>query len=288
MINLLKMKKGFTKYWIEIIGGIIIVVVILLIFIYFGSSISTAVEDANNKQAFNDLKALMAKAMTQGEETLTPFKLRTDVDQRAYAAVIIPRETADYLYSGSYDGKQLKDIGNDGKFAIKKCTTPNIGNLQDACLCLLRIDYSSSFFADCVPYNNLITVNAGSTWEEEFQKITTWANNKLLNAFDKEGNDYAVERIKVMDCARIIEDIGCTYRAPDGTMYPCTLRYFGKPLVWLAGLKGDSFQKRPIKFEIFILEKQDYGWFLNMKIEGGSTVYNANDKIPCDTWCGKC
>ena len=37
---------GFTKFWIEIIGGVIVVVVILLIVVYFGTSIATGLEDA--------------------------------------------------------------------------------------------------------------------------------------------------------------------------------------------------------------------------------------------------
>lgn len=283
------LKKGIAKFWIEIIGGVIIVVVILLIFVYFGSAVSTAMEDAANKKTFSDLQGLMAKAMEQGEETLNPFKLSVGTDNRIYAIAYVPRDVADCFYNPSScsAGKTPLAFGDTtSKFEIQKCTQQELQSSdygQDICMCLFRIDYKGG--CDEGAYNMITTSTpSGASWLADMLLIsdasTGWGTTKMLESFNEGSYDYAISNIKILDCARVIQDVRCSY-TEGNTEYPCLLHYDGKTVVWMSADGGLVFHDQ-LYVESFILKKS--GWHLDITMDGkrDGTIHE-DGRAPCNT-----
>ena len=215
--------KALSKFWIEIIGGVIIVVIVLLVFLMFGSSVSTGVEDASNKQAFVHFTQLIGKATREGEDTVAPFNIKTSDAHRAYAILFIPPSTAECLYengksSTCYNsGHPQLSLDEMSKYKIEKCTTSSKENPKDICLCMIRID-SKRHKSDINLDGDFISFK-GNNPKEAFDDITSWGKD----VFENETLDNSdVENIKIIDCSLMMGDIGCSVRY-DNDDYPCAI-----------------------------------------------------------------
>ena len=268
--------KAISKFWIEIIGGVIIVVIVLLVFLMFSSAITTGVEDAANKQSFVHFTQLIAKANREGEEAVAPFVMKTSTSNRVYAITFISPSIADCMYNYSSKGNPTdndlimcphKDghpihpsfkLDGLSKIKLKKCTSTSLqgkGDVTDICLCLIRADYKNSFGGlgpSCQPFYNIIgyDVNnlAGSVHDPKsaYDDITYWINDSLEQRLFSSNKVY---NVKVLECSLMKDDIGC-YVNENGVEYPCVIAFAPKDSVfrgimtdWFGGISGGTGAK---------------------------------------------
>ena len=276
-----------VKSQIKVIGGIIVVVIVLLIIIYFGSVVSTAIEDSDNKDALITLGQGMAKAMTQYETTITPWKLYTGVDDRNYAIIFIDNYTAACLlgYSSQSCNINPPRLDEQSRSSLKNCNEPT-----DLCLCLFRITYKNPFFkSSCDDLNvNIITLPSKANYNDEKRQLRNWRQDKFLPIFQAN----AVTNLKVLRCLRIRDELGCVYHdTSTGIDWPCLLHYNGKLVTWIGAEGGPLNVASNIDIEILILNKtSDTSWYLDFvpDDESKADIKVRNNMMPCDTNCGEC
>ncbi len=233
--------KAVSKFWIEIIGGVIIVVIVLLVFLTISSAVSTGVEDASNKQAFIHFTQLISKANMEGEDTVAPFSIKTSDNHREYAILFMPPSTADCLYTYSANKSAsdedldtcMKDSSTSipirpsvtldrvSMMKIKKCTSKSLQDEDmpnDICLCMIRIDsrkyepYTNLVGEEVIPYER-------DNPDAAFKDITNWGRYVFEGVIL---DSHTSANLKVLSCSLMIGDIGCSVKYKNRE-YPCAV-----------------------------------------------------------------
>ncbi len=241
------MKKGFTQHWIEIIGGVIIVVLILLAVILFGSTISTAVEDAQAVSMFGSFKSAMRESSEgfKGIASISDFRLETSVKGRYYAITYIPLElTHCWLGKGDVCGAEY-ELYERGENHLEKCYQPGQHH-NDACMCVIRVDLPHrdkySLFE-----HNLYKENWGGTPLQDAQSIQgNWGEYLMVEEIQylKHPN------VKILGCAMVMDEIGCSYfNETLNYAVPCMLREDGRNVYWVMGGRHKGYIGTSMPFE---------------------------------------
>lgn len=226
-------KKGITKFWIEIIGGVLVVIIIIVILLFVGSSISSSVVDAHNTQQMVALAQGYTEALNEpgmGEHVVSPFDYKAPAGQnQVYSIVFMHPEFATELMNGESFGRILNEKNKIVDLQkLSKCTKEEVG-ADDACLCLLRFKYKVDFFTNCIPYGeNLIQTPFDEDWHEEWAHIEEWSKTKLDNL-----DSDAISDVVVVDCKYLSGQLGCTTNLGGERIRPCIPHYKDKPMVWL-------------------------------------------------------
>ena len=252
------MKKGLTKHWIEIIGGVIIVVIILLVILLFGTSISTAVEDAQAMNSFRELKSAMREASTSGHSSIGDFRLETSVEGRYYAITYVPQQMVScWLGSeaGVCDNQPIVDSSSARQ--LGKCYGADLqrrGEYNDVCMCVLRVDPAVNSKHDYHVYlHNLFGIRRTGGHLDDASSVNHEWQDVLFPVFEARGfktgwDGLKVEeaRLKVLDCSMVISDIGCSHyyeQGPSGN-FPCMLSFTegtrDNNLYWIMGGRHDT------------------------------------------------
>jgi hypothetical protein len=270
--------KGITKFWIEIIGGVIIVVIILVIILVAVSSTSKFIEDAAAVNSFQIFVQTMSKATTSGTQVISPWTLSMGRDNSVYAIVYMTQDLVSNITSRS-------DIDTKSKFTLSKCE----GDLRDTCLCMLSIKYRevpgflSSITCDDLPFN-LIAVDSAPTHDAEKTNIVNWNNRFPLDT---------MEHIEVLECS-LIKPI-CKWTNNAGVTWPCLLHYQGKPVVWISAQGGPTnllnyigplnpFNK--LDFETLEMDKDYSNFYIEMKPQ--LSVGLLTDRLCASMNCDPC
>ena len=149
-------KKGITKFWIEIIGGVIIVVIILVIVLFAASKVSALMEDAAAKNAFDSFTQTIAKATTSGSQVISPWSLGISRDNTVYAIVYMTPTLISHIRPVVMDSAS--------NITLDQCSW------DSPCLCLLNMKYKDIGGQTCddLPYNIIsVGVPGGATCKEE-------------------------------------------------------------------------------------------------------------------------
>jgi len=310
-------KRGITKFWIEIIGGVIIVVVILVIFIAVASTIGTAATDVENSQEMNVLvggfSEVLAKATTGGgEHTISPFTYRGPGGSQVYAMVLVTPGGAMEMIGPPPDGLG-KVLASKNKqedlYKLQKCVTEG-----DLCMCLIRFKYGCSLLVPD-PFNmlsgccmffpeNLITVSLSGegytpdstnspcqtpeecAWWNDFAAVDEWNLLKLVKL------DTAVTDMVVVDCKLLSSESSCSTIFGENNIKACIPHYKDKPMVWLSTKKDE-----PLHIETLKLDTSAYGsnllsyypYIKAFEFMPGAprTISQSTNTKPCVT-CGGC
>lgn len=268
--------KGITKFWIEIIGGVIVVVIILVIFLYAGTAVGTAVEDAAAVNEFDAFMQTMAKAYVDGSHLTSPWKLVNSRDDSVYAIVILTGNLKERL-SG------WRDLDSASNFTLSKCD-----NLQlDHCLCLLSIKYRAvgwpvKVTCDDLPFN-IISVNSNKDYDIERKNIEDWYKNNFLLTY--------MEQVKVLSCSSA--GTVCSWTDANRNSVPCFIHYKEQPVVWLSAQGGlgrygivSTYDFGMLDFEILEMKKDVSNFYIDMnpRLLSGSicAVKNCEPCHGCD------
>jgi hypothetical protein len=229
--------KGITKFWIEIIGGVIIVVIILVIVIYAGSKVSTLIEDNAAVDAFNSFGQTMAKAAIGGTHVTSPWALSNSRGRSTYALVILTADLKSMIQS-------RKDLDTSSNYTLSQCE-----NLEanDHCLCMLSVTYRDNCPTGVPPFN-LISVDSSADYYIERNSIREWYSNFPINT---------MSQVKVLACQSA--ETFCTWVNPaDGKTLPCFIHYQGKSMVWLS-------TKGTLNIEVLQMDKKLGDFFVDFK-----------------------
>lgn len=303
-------KRGITKFWIEIIGGVIIVVLIIMVLLVAASTIGTAASDAQNSQEMNGFTGGLSDALTrpgENEHVISPFKFVSPSDGQTYAMVYLTPSAAQEMIDGGGIGVILKSSNKQvDLYKLKKCA----GETDDACMCLFRLKYKSDglFWADyCNRFDeNLITSYADPSgcgaqayidtygtvekcmWTQEFKKIEEW-NHKFLNMND------AIDDVVVVDCILLAGEKGCKTVFDDGTVRSCIIHYATskgvyKPLVWLSTKKDKQIDAEMINISVKRYNVSLVSYYpavdaFAFRDDAQTRINHGADKKPC-SGCG--
>ena len=283
------MKKGLTKHWIEIIGGVIIVAIILLVILLFGTSISTAVEDAQAINSFREVKASMRDASTSGLSSIGDFRLETSVEGRYYAIAYVPHLLT-RCWLGSDEGvcENQPIVDQSSARELRKCYDLSEmqakGEYNDICMCVVRVDPAVNSRHDYHVYlHNLFGIERhGDSHSQDIASINLGWQDVIFPVFEARGfrkslagMEVEEARLKVLDCSMVIRDIGCSYYYEDGPPgnFPCMLRYNNHNLYWIMGGRHDtswwrifSSGKMPFNQEVLNFKKDsDEGHIIHVE-----------------------
>jgi hypothetical protein len=307
-------KRGITKFWIEIIGGVIVVVVILVIFIAVASTIGTAATDVENSQEMNALvggfSEVLAKAkIGGGEHTISPFVYRGPGGSQVYAMVLVTPAGAAKMVGPPPDGLG-KVLASKNKqedlYKLQKCVTEG-----DLCMCLIRFKYGCNLLVPdpfnmlsgcCMffPENLIVTSpNKGGyrannpsvseeegLWWDDFGSIDEWNLNKLVKL------DTAVTDMVVVDCKLLSSESSCSTIFGENNIKACIPHYKDKPMVWLSTKKDEPLHIETLKLDTFaygpnLLSYYPYIKAFEFMPGAPRTISQSTNTKPCVT-CGGC
>jgi len=263
--------KGVTKFWIEIIGGVIIVVIILVIILFVATKTSAMIEDTAAVNSMQIFTQTMAKATTSGTQVTSPWRLSMSRDNSVYAIVYATQNLTNLI-------KLMPGLTSSSNFTLTKC---DVQDLRDTCLCLFYIKYADirSQTCDDLPFN-VIVVENGSSYDTEKANINNWSDKFPLNT---------IQEIQVLECTNI-KSI-CSWTDNKANTWPCLIHYQGKPVVWMSAQGGDtgflsSSNFDTLLFEILEMTKEFSNYYIDMNPT--LAVGSYSDKICASLNCKPC
>jgi len=258
-------KKGVTKFWIEIIGGVIIVVIILVIVLYAGSKIASLIEDAAAANAYDGFTQTLVKAYTTGEHVISPWKLSDSRSNHAYGIVYMTQNLASYM-------KANVNLVSGSEYNLQSCETDD---MNDACLCMLSINYVTYSDVNCgdMPFT-VVAVESSANYKTEMENIESWNEDFPI----KPGTN-TVSEINVLRCASM--ESFCSWVDPNGVTKPCTIHYNSKPVVWLG--TGDHI----LDFEELRMKKTEGSFHVDISYKWQKGIW-AQDNMCATLNCKPC
>jgi hypothetical protein len=243
-----------TKHWFEIFGGIICVVLIIAMGSAVVTGASATIEDAAAVNAFQSFTQTMVKATQSTTQTVSPWSLSTSRDYFAYAIVYVTGDLVSIL-------ENRGDLDSSSKTQLDSCK----GDANDACLCLLGIQYMRYETCGNMPFNLIaLTPSFPPDYHAERKSIEGW---------NQEFPEGTMNSINVLSCTSVKSL--CSWADSSGNN-PCLLYYEGRPIVWLSA-KSD----KKLAFETLIMNKDPSNYFIDIVPNPNSGICTSKCCLPC-------
>jgi hypothetical protein len=296
-------KKGITKFWIEIIGGVIVVVVILVILISVATTIGTAATDVENSQEMdvliNGFSGILLKAsLGGGEHPISPFTFNGPASGQVYAMVLVTPAAALKMTGPTHEGLG-SILANKNKqedlYKLQKCATEN-----DMCMCLFRLKYitpcsefSGNLIVTSPNYGSYKTANPTLNygpeefaWWDEFGSVDEWNLNKFITL------NSAVNDVAVVSCKLLSAENSCSTAFGEKNLKPCIPHYDGMPMVWLSTKNGGALNVETLSIQTFPYGSNLLSYYpaitkFDFMPDALSGIGKQVGKKPC-AYCGGC